>query len=671
MDSASESVKSARYSVDSMQHPRRLFPDERSDHEPPPDWSTCAARMREFDEAMVRNWKEEIDTLLVFAGLFSAVVTAFDIEAYHLLQDDPNQASTQLLQQISQQLAVMNNLTANTSSSGMMPSLVPPAPPFRASAESIRINALWFTSLVFALFSALISIMAKQWLREYTVADSLSSRNSVRLRQYRYDCMVAWRVPEIMALLPLLLQISLILFLVGLIDFLFLLQSTVAGITTALIAVALLFYASTTLTPVFRTSCSFKSPQSWLLVRVKRRLTTWVCNAHVFLSDIGRQSSSATTPAPVHTTWTERDHTAVQRRQEELDLKALTWIHTAYTDENIQDSLIAFLPEITPNNAAVLTYTVLARSLQVSPSTFIAETRSRSCSAILQGGGASLPERTRTRVINMLLKLLECVPRDQDPSHLGALDVLWTLWELCMGACNAEEQDPKLYQNVLNGVAVLLSEGEPFRLRRAALNLLWESTHQWTYLYCPSAVGNIISLARTSHQHRFPDMFLKACAVALLLAPGLDNFTFVDEPTAPHYRQELRTVLRDLARFLRRGNEDGVQYEPRCVGRIAYGLALLAEKEVGMVEAELPAALLESVELGLVDVTLEELLALVELQHSCANYHAKTTSSSHDLPRELSTVGIKPASVAASLPLLERHGMLAERSVLVNGNPVA
>ncbi|KAI0366130.1 hypothetical protein BV20DRAFT_918976, partial [Pilatotrama ljubarskyi] len=76
-------------------------------------WSIYAARTREFDEAIVRTWKEEIHTVLVFsylthvmpyAGLFSAVVTAFDIEAYQLPQDDLAQATAQLLQEITQQL---------------------------------------------------------------------------------------------------------------------------------------------------------------------------------------------------------------------------------------------------------------------------------------------------------------------------------------------------------------------------------------------------------------------------------------------------------------------------------------------------------------------------------------------------------------------------------------
>jgi hypothetical protein len=69
---------------------------------------------------MLENWDGEIDTLLVFvrssfrvwvtklkilkAGLFSAVVTAFAVEAYQLLQVDFEESSLMALATISRQL---------------------------------------------------------------------------------------------------------------------------------------------------------------------------------------------------------------------------------------------------------------------------------------------------------------------------------------------------------------------------------------------------------------------------------------------------------------------------------------------------------------------------------------------------------------------------------------
>ncbi|KAI0635581.1 hypothetical protein C8Q77DRAFT_578350 [Trametes polyzona] len=599
-----------------------------------PSWSDYASSMRKYDEAMVRGWKEEIDTLLVFAGLFSAVVTAFNIEAYHLLQDDSSGATLLVLQQIAQQLATPPATGSNTTASE--PASPPSSTAFRPSGQSIRINTLWFSSLVFSLFSALIGIMVKQWTREYMAVVSLSSRDSIRLRQHRFDCMVAWRVPEIMALLPLLLQVSLILFFIGLIDFLFLLQTTVACVVTALVAVALLFYAATTLTPVFNFRCPYKSPQSWIVVRLRRKVTAWVhwAGARVLANADVRIQPSRT---PAFSNWSECDYAEMNGHQSHLDLQALLWIQSSCTDDEKLDTLVSFLPELTPDNAAVLAYTDLARNAHRPTTVFLGLVRARSCSDFLWDAGAHLSKRARARSVHMLIGLLKCIPRDHDPARLGVLDVIWTLWELCVGACNADEQDPAVYQAVLNSVAELLDEDEPFRLRRAALSLLWESTYQWTYLYCPSgespcqtymranlfsvltcmrkAMGNIISFARASYQHQLPDQFLKACAIALLLAPTLD---WLDVDTAPLRREQLSVLLRDLQRFLQRANEDGTALERRCVGRIAHGLAMLVEKGVRVVDPELPAALLEAVELGRVELSLEEHLALRDLRRACA-----------------------------------------------------
>ena len=71
----------------------------------------------EFLQCIPRN-RPLCSGLFVQAGLFSAVVTALDIEAYKLLQTDPAQASVQLLEQISQQIAQlpMNLQGGNTTS---------------------------------------------------------------------------------------------------------------------------------------------------------------------------------------------------------------------------------------------------------------------------------------------------------------------------------------------------------------------------------------------------------------------------------------------------------------------------------------------------------------------------------------------------------------------------
>lgn len=197
------------------------------------------------------------------AGLFSAVLTAFNIEAYKLLQQQPEDSVTAILTQISSQL---NSFTVNQNFvNATSPAHVADLPPFRPTAFAVRLNTMWFSSLVCSLLSASLGLLVKQWLREYLAGSSNISRESIRIRQYRYEGLRKWHVPEVIMCLPILLQASLVLFFIGLLDLLWTLHPVVATVTTAIFAVLMLFVATTTLLPPFYPDCPYKSPQSWLI----------------------------------------------------------------------------------------------------------------------------------------------------------------------------------------------------------------------------------------------------------------------------------------------------------------------------------------------------------------------------------------------------------------------
>ncbi|EIW54285.1 uncharacterized protein TRAVEDRAFT_86305, partial [Trametes versicolor FP-101664 SS1] len=67
-------------------------------------WTSAARMVEMYSEEMIKRWKEEIDTYLVFAGLFSAVLTTFNVQSYLLLQPAAPDPSIAVLQQISSQL---------------------------------------------------------------------------------------------------------------------------------------------------------------------------------------------------------------------------------------------------------------------------------------------------------------------------------------------------------------------------------------------------------------------------------------------------------------------------------------------------------------------------------------------------------------------------------------
>ncbi|KAF8875125.1 hypothetical protein BD779DRAFT_1450382, partial [Infundibulicybe gibba] len=125
-------------------------------------------------------------------------------------------------------------------------------PPFTPSASSLRINALWFLSLTFGLTAGLVGIICKQWIRHYQQDISKPPKEALAVRQFRYDSFLRCRVVDILSALPILLGLGLILFFVGLIDFLQGLNVKVSIPVTILIGVGFTFLVVTASAPAFQ-----------------------------------------------------------------------------------------------------------------------------------------------------------------------------------------------------------------------------------------------------------------------------------------------------------------------------------------------------------------------------------------------------------------------------------
>jgi hypothetical protein len=235
-------------------------------------WRVAFVEFKTRDEKMVKDYQEEIDTLLVFvrhphhlfiirliifalqAGLFSAVLTAFVVESYQSLQEDHTKTSADLLRHISHQLANSSFPAAPDSSQ------------FHAQRSDVRVNICWFVSLLLSLVVALFGIFLKQWMRTYIKwTDVTPDQEAVAIRQFRYRGRETWRLGAILTLLPTLLQLSVILFLTGLLMFLWNLDPMVADVMAVLLATTFFLVAAVTVLPAVSQSCPFRSPLSEIL----------------------------------------------------------------------------------------------------------------------------------------------------------------------------------------------------------------------------------------------------------------------------------------------------------------------------------------------------------------------------------------------------------------------
>ncbi|KAJ4471569.1 hypothetical protein J3R30DRAFT_3710141 [Lentinula aciculospora] len=244
--------------------PYRFSPKRRGD-----PWEESMKRVDLYDDEMCRAWKEDVDTLLVFAGLFSAAVTAFIIESYKWLQ--PNNFNSDTILLMLQRIALDSNVQVSTSGQTNF-----------TTASAVRINAVWFLSLIFSLSTVLIGILCKQWLREHRRdTPCSSSKEALELRQLRFESLEKWGIPALLASLPLILQLALVLFFYGILDLLWSLNIVVAAICTAATAISVSIPFLTTILPtcyLFKYSslidedeahiCPYKSPQAWLFYKL-------------------------------------------------------------------------------------------------------------------------------------------------------------------------------------------------------------------------------------------------------------------------------------------------------------------------------------------------------------------------------------------------------------------
>ncbi|CAE6493361.1 unnamed protein product [Rhizoctonia solani] len=60
-------------------------------------WKMYTEEAREYDTEFTRERNENLNNMLLFATLFSAIVTAFIIESANLLEQNPSDISAQLL----------------------------------------------------------------------------------------------------------------------------------------------------------------------------------------------------------------------------------------------------------------------------------------------------------------------------------------------------------------------------------------------------------------------------------------------------------------------------------------------------------------------------------------------------------------------------------------------
>ncbi|KAJ3507387.1 hypothetical protein NLJ89_g6335 [Agrocybe chaxingu] len=240
--SVSPATTSVRKQHVTAQHDQTPEPQDKAKD----NWGELFTLAEKDDIAQYDVWRDEVNNILIFAALFSGVVTSFLLEAYRRLEPDQNEIVVALLARLVLQSGSPPDVT--------LPSPIPPLP-FKPTSPSVRVSIFWTISVVLALGASLIGIVSLQWLREHrTYPEEWSMEEKFTVLQMRTRMLKEWRISAVFVSLPFIIMLALMLFFLGLVDFLISLEIASITVSTIIfIAPFILFLIFTTVVPTFPT----------------------------------------------------------------------------------------------------------------------------------------------------------------------------------------------------------------------------------------------------------------------------------------------------------------------------------------------------------------------------------------------------------------------------------
>jgi hypothetical protein len=293
----------------------------------------------------------------VKTGLFSSVIATFLNMSYDNLFPDETATTNTLLTQISRQLVDISNGVSSQTDATFA------TQPFTPSTSVIRINIIWFLSLVLSIASALNATLFQQWSRRYLeiTRNRVAPHKRARTRAYMFNGIASFKMSRAVKAMPILLHLSIFLFFAGLVEFLWNANSTVGRWVLGFISALSLAYLTFTVLPNLYLNCPYSTPVSELSWRLSQYLLLSIL--HLIQGFEGLFLRYRTRGLSQWTQWREAVHTQIKERREWLkrglqksiiinatkapqttDEDALSWTLTVLDDDREFEDFVARVP---------------------------------------------------------------------------------------------------------------------------------------------------------------------------------------------------------------------------------------------------------------------------------------------------------------------------------------
>ncbi|KAJ6627650.1 hypothetical protein B0H10DRAFT_1627091, partial [Mycena sp. CBHHK59/15] len=116
-------------------------------------WNAYKTVADEYDKEFQQKYSSDLDTALIFAGLFSAVSSAFIIQIQPQLQQDPDLVNQALLRHF---------IHAINGSMFVRPDIEVPSST-GPSSTIVLVQTALYVSLFSTLLTALLAVLGKRW----------------------------------------------------------------------------------------------------------------------------------------------------------------------------------------------------------------------------------------------------------------------------------------------------------------------------------------------------------------------------------------------------------------------------------------------------------------------------------------------------------------------------
>ncbi|KAJ7648960.1 hypothetical protein DFH06DRAFT_1095091 [Mycena polygramma] len=304
-------------------------------------WSVYISEAEKYDKTLVEGWKSDMDGLLIFAGLFSASLTAFIVESYKTLSPDQGAITIALLAQISRQLEPQSN---RSSLAPLTASL-----PFSPSASSLACNILWFLSLGLSLSCALIATLVEQWSRDFIQRADMRPSPIIRARifSYLYFGLRRFGMHTMVEFIPLLLHLSLLFFFAGLVAFLYPVNVVLMLVAALILALICVTYVTLTILPIFFSDSPYRTPLSnvvWVLFAYLPRKRGPLGDKEQATADVQTRRAMDDSPTMVEVMVCDAAQDSGNRKKR--DNRAIIWTLRSLSDHEELEPFVEALPDL-------------------------------------------------------------------------------------------------------------------------------------------------------------------------------------------------------------------------------------------------------------------------------------------------------------------------------------